>query len=113
METTIHKQLIFIINLDKVIELFFVLLIVLTNLNFGYIVTGASFIALNGDLEDEASTRWRIVEDGVMVEMSSQKIALLRDALRLMKDFELNCGTNDEQTVIFHWTEDDVNFNIG
>ncbi|KAL5243096.1 hypothetical protein ACI65C_010506 [Semiaphis heraclei] len=76
-------------------------------------ITGASFIALNGDLEDEASTRWRIVEDGVMVEMSSQKMALLRDALRLMKDFELNCGTNDEQTVIFHWTEDDVNFNIG
>ncbi|XP_026806673.1 zinc finger FYVE domain-containing protein 9 [Rhopalosiphum maidis] len=76
-------------------------------------ITGASFIALNGDLEDEASTRWRIVEDGVMVEMSSQKMALLRDALRLMKDFKLNCGTNDEQTVIFHWTEDDVNFNIG
>lgn len=88
-------------------------LTVFTNLNNGYIVTGASFIALNGDLEDEASTRWRIVEDGVMVEMSSQKMALLRDALRLMKDFELNCGTNDEQTVIFHWTEDDVNFNIG
>lgn len=48
-----------------------------------------------------------------MVEMSSQKMALLRDALRTMKDFEVNCGTNDEQTVIFHWTEDDVNFNIG
>lgn len=48
-----------------------------------------------------------------MVEMSSQKIMLLRDALRSMKDFEINCGTNDEQTVIFQWTEDDVNFNIG
>lgn len=48
-----------------------------------------------------------------MVEMSSQKMALLRDALRLMKDFEITCGVNDEQTVIFHWTEDDVNFNIG
>ncbi|XP_025424618.1 zinc finger FYVE domain-containing protein 9 [Sipha flava] len=76
-------------------------------------ITGASFIALNGDVEDEAGTRWRIVEDGVMVEMSSQKMVLLRDALRTMKDFELLCGTNDEQTVIFHWTEDDVNFNIG
>lgn len=68
---------------------------------------------MNGELEDEGSTRWRIVEDGVMVEMSSQKMALLRDALRSMKDFEVNCRTNDEQTVIFHWTEDDVNFNIG
>lgn len=77
------------------------------------LVTGASFIALNGDLEDEAGTRWRIVEDGVMVEMSSQKMALLRDALRSMKDFEVNCKTNDEQSVIFRWTEDDVNFNIG
>lgn len=48
-----------------------------------------------------------------MVEMSSQKMVLLRDALRSMKDFELMCGTNDEQTVIFHWTDDDVNFNIG
>ncbi|XP_050440718.1 zinc finger FYVE domain-containing protein 9 [Adelges cooleyi] len=76
-------------------------------------ITGASFIALNGDLEDDAGTRWRIVEDGVMVEMSTQKMILLRDALRTMKDFKLNCGTNDEQTVIFHWTENDTNFNIG
>ncbi|XP_050521454.1 zinc finger FYVE domain-containing protein 9 isoform X2 [Daktulosphaira vitifoliae] len=76
-------------------------------------ITGASFIALNGDLKDDAGTRWRIVEDGVMVEMSTQRMNLLREALHSMKDFKVNCGTNDEQTVIFHWTEDDVNFNIG
>ncbi|CRK88118.1 CLUMA_CG001903, isoform A [Clunio marinus] len=83
--------------------------------------TGASFLILNGALKASSGLKAKcsIVEDGLMIQISSTKMTNVRDALRNMKDVEISCGPIDEQqkeaeeTVSIEWVADDVNFNLG
>lgn len=83
--------------------------------------TGASFLILNGALKASSGLKAKcsIVEDGLMIQISSTKMQSVRDALRNMKDVEIACGPIDEQqkeaeeTVSIEWVADDVSFNHG
>lgn len=83
--------------------------------------TGASFLILNGALKASTGLKAKcsIVEDGLMIQISSTKMQSVRDALRSMKDVEISCGPIDEQqkeaeeTVNIEWVADDVSFNLG
>lgn len=82
--------------------------------------TGASFLILNGALKASSGLKAKcsIVEDGLMIQISSTKMQNVRDALRNMKDVEIACGPIEEQkdaeeTVSIEWVDDDMSFNIG
>lgn len=83
--------------------------------------TGASFLILNGALKASSGLKAKcsIVEDGLMIQISSTKMQSVRDALRNMKDIEIACGPVEdttkeaEETVSIEWIADDVSFNIG
>lgn len=83
--------------------------------------TGASFLILNGALKASSGLKAKcsIVEDGLMIQISSTKMQSVRDALKAMKDVEISCGPVEEQTkeaeetVLIEWVADDVSFNVG
>ena len=83
--------------------------------------TGASFLILNGALKASSGLKAKcsIVEDGLMIQISSTKMQSVRDALRNMKNIEIACGPVEEtskeaeETVSIEWIADDVSFNIG
>lgn len=83
--------------------------------------TGASFLILNGALKASSGLKAKcsIVEDGLMIQISSTKMQSVRDALRNMKDVEIACGPLDEvqkeaeETVSIEWVADDMSFNVG
>lgn len=83
--------------------------------------TGASFLILNGALKASSGLKAKcsIVEDGLMIQISSSKMQSVRDALRSMKDVEISCGPIDdkqkeaEETVSVEWVADDMSFNVG
>ncbi|XP_069952748.1 zinc finger FYVE domain-containing protein 16 isoform X3 [Cherax quadricarinatus] len=82
-------------------------------------VTGASFIVFNGALKTTSglSAKSSIVEDGLMVQIPSDMMTKLREALQNMKDFVIPCGpvsaSQPDEVVIIKWTSDDKNFNVG
>ncbi|KAL5289850.1 ZFYVE9 family protein [Megaselia abdita] len=83
-------------------------------------VTGANFIVFNGALKSSTgfSAKCCIVEDGLMVQVSPEKLMELRRSLEKMLDFEIVCGSaNSEELskeiVSVKWTHNDSNFNIG
>ncbi|XP_068208983.1 zinc finger FYVE domain-containing protein 16-like isoform X2 [Palaemon carinicauda] len=82
-------------------------------------VTGASFIVFNGALKTTSglSAKSSIVEDGLMVQIPSDMMTKLRDALRNMKEFDIPCGPvtaeQPDEVVIIRWISDDKNFNVG
>lgn len=84
--------------------------------------TGASFLILNGALKASSGLKAKcsIVEDGLMIQISSTKMQSVRDALKNMKDVDISCGPIDDQqqkeaeeTVSIEWVADDVGFNLG
>lgn len=83
--------------------------------------TGASFLILNGALKSSSGFKAKcsIVEDGLMIQISSTKMQSIRDALKAMKDVEISCGPVDEsqkeaeESVSIEWVADDVSFNAG
>lgn len=93
-------------------------------------VTGASFVVFNGALKVSCgmAAKSTIVEDGLMVKVTSETMASLKTSLRDMKDLSITCGPinastegsnagagllpNDE-VVLIKWAEDDRSFNIG
>lgn len=83
--------------------------------------TGASFLILNGALKASSGLKAKcsIVEDGLMIQISSTKMQSVRDALKNMKDVEISCGPIEEQTketeetVTIEWVADDASFNVG
>lgn len=52
-------------------------------------VTGASFLILNGGMRQSKSS---IVEDGVMVHVTSQQMADCLTSLKAMREFTLVCN---------------------
>jgi len=86
---------------------------------FYYIVTGASFIVINGALKSSMglSAKSSIVEDGLMVEIMPEKMEALKAALKNMQDFSIGCGRQEalepDETVNIKWVDNDMLFNLG
>ncbi|KAG5286898.1 hypothetical protein AALO_G00020130 [Alosa alosa] len=81
-------------------------------------VTGACFFVFSGALKASSgySAKTSIVEDGVMVQITTETMEELRQALKDMKDYSIPCGTielENQKHVHIQWTEDDHNFNRG
>lgn len=83
-------------------------------------VTGANFIVFNGALKSSTgfSAKCCIVEDGLMVQVSSEKLMDVRRSLEKMIDFKIVCGTASSEEmsreiVSIKWTQNDCNFNVG
>lgn len=84
-------------------------------------VTGASFFILNGALKQNSglSGKCSIVEDGLMVQITSTKMASVRESLKSMRPIEILCGPTDSvdekqtEIVSIEWIENDLNFNQG
>ena len=82
-------------------------------------VTGASFVVFNGALKTSSGLRAKssIVEDGLMVQITTEAMGQLKAALLDMKDFTISCGAldapNPEEQVIVQWMEDDHRVNQG
>ncbi|XP_029473399.1 zinc finger FYVE domain-containing protein 9 [Rhinatrema bivittatum] len=82
-------------------------------------VTGASFFVFSGALKSSSGylAKSSIVEDGVMVQITTENMDALRQALREMKDFTITCGKVDaeepQEQVYIQWVDDDKNFNKG
>lgn len=97
--------------------------------NISRIVTGASFIIFNGALKPNKdgvlrAARLTIVEDGLMVLMSEELVVALKQSLRNMDDFIINCGSSSadgsvdedqalEELVSLHWITDQPTVNSG
>lgn len=83
------------------------------------IVTGTSFIVINGALKSSMglSAKSSIVEDGLMVEIMPEKMEALKAALKNMQDFSIGCGRQEapepDETVNIKWVDNDVQFNLG
>ncbi|KAJ8380682.1 hypothetical protein SKAU_G00014600 [Synaphobranchus kaupii] len=60
-------------------------------------VTGASFVVFNGALKASSGfiARSSIVEDGLMVQITTDTMEGLRQALREQRDFQIPCGRAD------------------
>ncbi|XP_064413195.1 zinc finger FYVE domain-containing protein 16 isoform X2 [Latimeria chalumnae] len=60
-------------------------------------VTGASFVVFNGALKTSSGflAKSSIVEDGLMVQITTETMENLRQALRERKDFQIACGKVD------------------
>lgn len=82
------------------------------------ILTGASFIVFNGSLKSSSglTAKSTIVEDGLMIQITSEHMEKIREDLRNLKDHTIACGcvnvTSDESVNII-WGENDTNFNVG
>ncbi|KAI4455345.1 zinc finger fyve domain-containing protein [Holotrichia oblita] len=81
-------------------------------------VTGASFIVFNGALKTSSglTAKSSIIEDGLMIQIPSENLSSLKESLRNMKNFTIQCGcinAPSDETVNIVWGEPDANFNIG
>ena len=86
------------------------------------LVTGASFLVLNGALKSSSglSAKSSIVEDGIMVQVSQDRMLEIRKSLNKMVDVKINCGpiaANDsdkpDETIYIKWTEQNHSINAG
>lgn len=81
-------------------------------------ITGASFIVFSGALKSTTglNAKASLVEDGVLVQVPPNTLAQLKNHLKEMKDFTIDCGKIGQEpteTVQVTWTPDDLYFNIG
>ena len=79
---------------------------------------GASFIVFSGALKSTTglNAKASLVEDGVLVQVPSNTLNQLKNHLREMKDFTIDCGKigqEPSEIVQVIWTPDDLYFNIG
>ena len=87
-----------------------------------FLVTGASFLVLNGALKSSSglSAKSSIVEDGIMVQVSQDRMMEIRKALNKMSDVKIGCGPiaagehePPDETVYIKWTEKNPSINAG
>lgn len=82
-------------------------------------VTGASFVVFNGALKTSSGLKAKssIVEDGLMVQITPESMVALKQALKDMTSYTIECGSvtaaNPDEVVTIQWGEDDKNINIG
>ena len=93
-----------------------------TTAQFYITVTGASFLVLNGALKSSSglSAKSSIVEDGIMVQVSQDRMMEIRKALNKMTDVKIDCGpvaANEieapDETVYIKWTDKNPSINSG
>ena len=83
------------------------------------LVTGASFIVFNGALKATTgmTAKSSIVEDGLMVQISQEKMVELRKAMEKLEDFKIDCGPihaeTPDETISIEWTNDVSDINEG
>lgn len=82
-------------------------------------MTGASFVVFNGALKTSSglTAKSSIVEDGLMVQISPDSMAALKQSMKGMTAYTIGCGSLansiPDEIVLVHWVEDDKNVNIG
>ncbi|KAJ8309619.1 hypothetical protein KUTeg_012826 [Tegillarca granosa] len=82
-------------------------------------VTGASFVVFNGALKTSSGLKAKssIVEDGLMVQITPDNMAALKQAMKDMVNYNIGCGSVNvpipDEEVIIQWIEDDKNVNVG
>lgn len=83
-------------------------------------ITGASFIVFSGALKSSTglTAKMSIVEDGLLVQIPSSSMLELRNSLKNLNDYTIECRklTDHEQaheSICLKWTSDDNNFNPG
>lgn len=85
-------------------------------------MTGASFLVLNGALKSASglSAKSSIVEDGIMVQVSQDRMMEIRKSLNKMSDVKIGCGPiaaaesdPSDETVYIKWTEKNPSVNAG
>jgi len=82
-------------------------------------VTGACFVVLNGALKPASGLRAKssIIEDGVMVQVTAEALAELKQCLRDMKDYVINCGSvsspQPDDVVRIEWVDEERSVNAG
>ena len=77
---------------------------------------------LNGALKSSSglSAKSSIVEDGIMVQVSQDRMLEIRKSLNKMTDVKINCGPiaasdldTPDETVYIKWTEKNPSINAG
>ncbi|XP_033738011.1 uncharacterized protein LOC117325699 isoform X2 [Pecten maximus] len=82
-------------------------------------VTGASFVVFNGALKTSSGLRAKssIVEDGLMVQITPDSMVALKQAMKDMREYIVECGSitnpSPDEVVMMQWVDDDKNVNIG
>lgn len=79
---------------------------------------GASFIVFSGSLKSNQgiNAKASLVEDGILVQVLQITLDQLRNNLKEMKDFTIDCGKiglEPTETVQVTWIPDDLHFNVG
>jgi len=74
---------------------------------------------LNGALKPASGLRAKssIIEDGLMVQVTAESLAELKQSLRDMKDYVINCGSvsapQPDEVVRIEWIDDERSANAG
>lgn len=82
-------------------------------------VTGACFVVFNGALKQATGLRAKssIIEDGLMVQVTAESLAELKQCLRDMKNYVINCGSlsspQPEELISIEWVADQCTVNTG
>lgn len=82
-------------------------------------MTGASFVVFNGALKTSSglTAKSSIVEDGLMVQITPDSMAALKQAMKDMSTYTIGCGSistsKPEEIVLVHWVDDDKSVNVG
>ncbi|KAF5280477.1 hypothetical protein FQA39_LY18058 [Lamprigera yunnana] len=81
-------------------------------------VTGASYIVFNGALKSSSglTAKSSIVEDGLMIQIPPEHMVQIRDSLKNMKSYSIQCGCINaisDEVINIIWGENDVYFNNG
>lgn len=82
-------------------------------------VTGASFVVFNGALKTSSglTAKSSIVEDGLMVQITPDSMAALKQAMKDMSTYTIGCGSisasKPDEIVLVHWVDDDKSVNVG
>lgn len=82
-------------------------------------MTGASFIVLSGALKKATglTAKSSIVDDGIMVQISQDRMMNIRKTLNNMEDVRIDCGPlggeNPDETVLIKWVDAHYTVNAG
>lgn len=82
-------------------------------------VTGASFIVLSGALKKSTglTAKSSIVDDGIMVQISQDRMMAIRKTLNSMENVKIDCGPTGveapDETVIIKWVDAHHSVNSG
>ena len=86
---------------------------------FLFPVTGASFIVLSGSLKKSSglTAKSSIVDDGIMVQISQDRMASIRKSLNSMENLKIDCGPlgseTPDETVYIKWVDAHQSVNAG